>query len=135
MIPFAITVIISAFIVLGIIERQSNPARLLPIIIFSLFAFCWLFFGEFRSKLTRLTIKDDFIIIKKFAGLFTGNKYQFEEVDGFKKSIMPSRGGIEYLHIISQGKKVGTMSEFHHKNYWEVKQSLEAKIQDLGFEK
>jgi hypothetical protein len=63
------------------------------------------------------------------------NTIHVREIDGFKNSMVRSRqGGIEYLHIMKQGRKVGTLSEFHHQNYWEIKQGLSEKIQDLGFE-
>jgi hypothetical protein len=130
-----LALVVSALNVFGILEQESRQARLVPIILFSTFTFCWLFFAEFRNKMTKLTIEDDFIVIKKFAGLAESNKYHCHEIDGFKNTMTRSRqGGIEYLHIMKQGQKVGTLSEFHHENYWEIKQELSERIKDLGFE-
>jgi hypothetical protein len=135
MIPLILALVVSALIAFDIIKHDSRSVRLLPIILFSTFTFCWLFFAEFRNKMTKVIIEDDFIVIKKFAGLADSIKYHCHEIDGFRNSMNRSRqGGTEYLHIMKQGRKVGTLSEFHHENYWEMKQELSEKIRDLGFE-
>jgi hypothetical protein len=54
-----------------------------------------------------------FDLIKAFGGLSAAKKYLYKDLDGFKTSILRSRGGDnEYLYFIKDNKKIGKISEF-----------------------
>jgi hypothetical protein len=118
---------------------KTKPTPLLyglPLILLLTFTILWLFFGEFRTKMIKVVLNDNHLLIKHFAGLSTAKKYLYKDLDGFKTSILRSRGGDnEYLYFIKDNKKIGKISDFYHKNYFELKNEISAKLDDLGFEK
>ena len=84
----------------------------------------------------KIELDDEGVIIKKFGGLSTGKKFLYNELDGFKLSILRSSGiDNEYLYFIQANKKIGKISDFYHKNYSDLKEIVKTKIKDLGFEK
>ncbi len=94
-----------------------------------------LFFGEFRTKMIKVKINADSIIIKNFGGLGGSKRFLYSELDGFKLSILRSKAADnEYLYFMQGDKKVGKISDFYHKNYSDLKESVKTKIKDLGFE-
>ena len=116
--------------------KPTQPLHGLPLILLLTFTILWPFFGEVRTKMIKVVLKDDHLLIKKFGGLATSEKYLYKDLDGFKTSILSSRGGDnEYLYFIKDNKKVGKISDFYHKNYLELKTEISYKLDDLGFEK
>lgn len=116
--------------------KPTPPLHGLPLILLLTFTILWLFFGEFRTKMIKVVLNDDHLLIKTFGGLSTAKKYLYKDLDGFKTSILRSRGGDnEYLYFIKDNKKVGKISDFYHKNYLELKTEISSKLKDLGFEK
>ena len=84
----------------------------------------------------KVVLNDDHLLVKPFGGLATAKKYLYKDLDGFKTSILRSRGGEnEYIYFIKDNKKVGKISDFYHKNYLELKKEIATKLNDLGFEK
>jgi hypothetical protein len=116
--------------------KPTPPLGGLPLILLFTFTILWLFFGEFRTKMIKVVLNDDHLLIKTFGGLSTAKKYLYKDLDGFKTSILRSRGGDnEYLYFIKDNKKVGKISDFYHKNYLDLKTEISSKLDDLGFEK
>lgn len=114
----------------------TPPLFGLPLILLLTFTLLWLFFGEFRTKMIKVVLNDDHLLINKFGGLSIAKKYFYKDLDGFKTSILRSRGGDnEYLYFIKDNKKVGKISDFYHKNYLELKTEISSKLDDLGIEK
>lgn len=114
----------------------TPPLNGLPLILLLTFTILWLFFGEFRTKMIKVVLNDDHLLIRTFGGLSTAKKYLYKDLDGFKTSILRSRAGDnEYLYLIKDNKKVGKISDFYHKNYLELKTEISSKLDDLGFEK
>ena len=116
--------------------KTPPPLHGTPLILLLTFSLIWLFFGEFRNKMIKVELDDTFVTIKKFGGLSSGKKYLYQELDGFKTSILSlSATDNEYLYFIQDGKKIGKLSGFYHKNYIDMKNEIESKLKDLGFEK
>jgi len=92
-----------------VLHEKSSPPPLhgIPLILLVSFTFIWLFFGEFRTKMTKVTVEDDFIIVRKFGGLSRDKKYLYSEIDGYKISILHSSAADnEYLYLIHKDKKL-----------------------------
>jgi hypothetical protein len=116
--------------------KPTPPLYGLPLILLLTFTILWLFFGEFRTKMIKVVLNDDHLLIKQFGGLSTAKFFLYKGLDGFKTSILSSRGGDnEYLYFIKGNKKVGKISDFYHKNYLELKTEISSKLDNLGFEK
>ena len=116
--------------------KPTPPLLGLPLILLLTFTILWLFFGEFRTKMIKVVLNNDHLLIKTFGGLSPPKKYLYKDLDGFKTSILRSRGGEnEYLYFIKDTKKVGKISNFYHKNYLELKKEISTKLNALGFEK
>lgn len=101
----------------------------------TIFTFLYLVFGELRTKNINVELNDNEIIVKRFFGLKTEN-YRVSEIDGWKYSLLPSRGGTyEYLYLYKNNKKQIKISEFYHKNYKQLKKEIQAQYKSLGYEK
>lgn len=108
-----------------------------PVFFVSIVSFTsiWLLFGELRNKMVSITIDDHSISARKFAGLSESKKYHFSSIDGFKISVLSSRGADnEYLYIMKGKRKLIKISDFYHKNYQELKEQIELKTTNLGYE-
>jgi hypothetical protein len=99
-----------------------------------IFAWIWLVIGELRTKVVSVNIGYDNFIVKGYFGLGAAKTFYFNDVEGYKISILPAELTVyEYLYVISAGKKVIKLSQFYHKNYEELKESINAaKITYLG---
>ena len=127
---------LTGYIILGIYKAKTPPPlNGIPLVLLLTFTLAWLFFGEFRTKMIRVYIDDDSIIIKKYGGLGASKRFLFAELDGFKLSILHSGAADnEYLYFFQDDKKIGKLSDFYHKNYSDLKEIVKKKIKDLGFE-
>jgi hypothetical protein len=106
------------------------------VVLLFVFILLWLVLGELRTKEIKVTIDGDQIKVRNFLGAGMTKFYRFNEVDGFKTSILEARqGDYEYLYLIKNNRKVVKLSEFYHRNYKELKQVITAKTTDQGFEK
>jgi len=111
------------------------PLHGAPLILLLTFTLIWLFFGEFRNKMIKVELDDKFLTIKKFGGLGFAKKYFYQDLDGFKTSILGSLAmDNEYLYFMQNGKKIGKISDFYHKNYLDLKSEVKSKLKDLGLE-
>ena len=118
-------------------ENYSNTLFLKIFLPFALIVWLiLLFWGELRTKIISVEIKDGYIKVKRFYGLKATN-YEFSEIKGWKYSFLTSKGKTyEYLYLLNDNnKKVIKISEFYHKNYFQVKDYIKLHFKDLGFEK
>ena len=124
------------YIIFGIYKAKTPPPlNGIPLILLLTFILAWLFFGEFRTKMIKVTVENDGIIIKTFGGFGVSRKFLYSDLDGFKLSIISSNAADnEYLYFMQSDKKVGKISDFYHKNYLDLKEMVKTKIKDLGFE-
>jgi hypothetical protein len=104
---------------------------------FVIFVWIWLVFGELRNKVIVVEIGYDNLIVKRYLGLGSSTVFYFNQIDGFKTSILPaSATEYEFLYVMAGEKKIAKLSQFYHKNYADIKQMLiSEKVKDLGYEK
>lgn len=94
----------------------------------SIIAFMFFVLGEFRTKIIQFTLNDNEIIVKRFFGLIS-ERYSALDFEGWKYSLLPSRGGsYEYLYLYKGNKKRVKLSEFYHKNYQDLKFNIQSNI-------
>ncbi len=139
--PLLLSIVLSAIIVNFIIEfftnpfYQKKPLVTLIVLTFFLLTLAWLILGEVKNKFIIVEFSDEKITIAKMGGLLSKKEISPAEIEGWKYSILTSRGGNdEYLYLYSNGKKIAKISEFYHKNYGEIKQYVKSKYKNLGFE-
>jgi hypothetical protein len=101
----------------------------------SVFSFFYLVFGEFRTKNIKVVFDKNQIKVKRFYGLKT-DVFQICQILGWKYSFLRSRHGQhEYLYLYNlESKKIIKISEFYHKNYFQIKNHIQINFPDLGFE-
>src|SRR5579862_7717755 len=63
---------------------KTPPLSGIPLILLLTFTIVWLFFGEFRTKMIKVELADDYLSIKRFGGLSAAKKFLYSELDGFK---------------------------------------------------
>jgi hypothetical protein len=139
--PLLLSIVLTAIIVNFIIEfftnsfYQEKPFVTLIVLTFFLLTLTWLVLGEVKNKFIIVKFSDEKIFLTKMGGLLSTKEISSAEIEGWKYSILTSRGGNdEYLYLYSKGKKIAKISEFYHRNYSEIKQHIKSKYKDLGFE-
>ncbi|TQM50725.1 hypothetical protein BDE36_2485 [Arcticibacter tournemirensis] len=142
LLPVVITIIMLAAPVVFVFNSQeqfdySGSAGFL-IFISSLYLLflVLLIMGELRAKAIVVSLNNDSLEVKNFLGLGRPGSFSYSSLEGYRTSAVPSRGGTyEYLYLIHQGKKIAKISEFYHRNYEELKASLQRmNIKNLGEE-
>jgi hypothetical protein len=130
----------AVFGVMALSGNLFNPTMSLgPSIYFCslvVFVWIWLFFGELRTKIISIDIKDNYFVIRRYLGMGKVKIFYLEEISGFKTSILPSRSGsYEYLYLMSGDRKVAKLSAFYHSNYKGLKSYLVSlNIKFIGVE-
>ena len=101
-----------------------------------IFIWTWMLFGEIRTKAVKVTIENNCIVVSHYLGLGKKKEYGLAVFDGFKTSILPSEyESYEFLYLMEKNKKRVKLSQFYHKNYKELKNSLAKSVKNLGNEK
>lgn len=133
--PFLYLIIL---IIPGIfIPNENDITPLFPrIFIPSILIFSFiLVLGELKTKCINVTINKNEIVVKRFFGIFT-KTFNLSEIDGWKYSHLTGRGATyEYLYLYNSGNKVVKMSQFYHKNYFQIKNHIQGNFKYLGYEK
>ncbi len=121
-------------IIMGLVPIP--PLKTLPLLLLLIFTLVWLFWGEFRTKMIKVSIDGDIISVRQFGGLGKKRDFLFSEVDGFKISRQQygARGVLEYLYLMKGKRKTIKLSEAYHKNYQDLKSAVKMKSKDLGYE-
>ena len=97
--------------------------------------FIW-FRGELRTKIGDVEIDKNFIVVATYFGLAVPNRYELKNIDYFNISVVYSKGGSYEFIILSQNNKsVIFISQYYHKNYFEMKNILRKKIKYKGYKK
>jgi len=106
---------------------------LIPATVFAILVLLWLIYGELRTKIIKVDLEFDHIVIKRYYGLGPQVTIYYTDIDGFTISILPATNtAYEYLYLMKDGKKIGKLSQFYHKNYADLKTELQVHIKDLG---
>jgi hypothetical protein len=135
---FIITVMIAVLLFLGINMLDPVAASeilpITPLFLFPVFALVWLIYGECRTKIIRVELNFDNLVIRRYFGLAKPVTYYYTDLGGFTITILPAQNAAyEYLYIKSGDKNVGKLSEFYHKNYSDLKNELKHHLNDLGY--
>ena len=104
--------------------------------LYFIFVWLWCVVGELRTKVIVFEMGYDSFTVKRYFGFGKPKTIYFADVDGYRISILPSKGAVyEFLYLVAQGKKIVKLSQFYHKNYDELKEAIAGtKIYNLGFE-
>ncbi len=96
-----------------------------------LYTLIFLVFGELRNKIIKISLHNNEIEKKNYLGL--KRKYNYKDFDGYQTSILTSKGqNYEYLYFIKDNKKEIKLSEFYHKNYFDLKNEISIHLKFLG---
>jgi hypothetical protein len=95
---------------------------------------CWVGLGELRTKALAVNIqKNGLICSRSFYGLGPEKVFKMSDFDGFHTSMLASKSNtFEYLYLMKGNKKVLKLSEYYHKNYDDLKATLEKEVTNLG---
>lgn len=135
LIPFLIVMFtfISIFILITSLPIKIEELRWIDIYMTLLFLFTWIWlvFGEFRTKVIEVSLNNTEIEKKNYLGL--RQKYNYKDFDGYQTSILTSKGqSFEYLYLIKNNQKIVKISEYYHKNYYDLKNEISIHLKDLG---
>lgn len=118
-------------------EQAATRGYMFIAFLLSSVTWLWIILIELRTKATSITIDKDIIRIKSFLGIGFPQKFNIDELDGFVISSVPN--GVdekfEHLYLIKNKRKIARISEFYHKNYLEIKNSISSKASFLGEER
>jgi hypothetical protein len=116
---------------------QMGPSwTSIPLLIVWIYTLTWLFWGECRTKMIKITIDGGIISVRRFAGLSKKSEFFISEFDGFKTSNQPYKGlgDSELLYLMKGGRKIIKISEYYHKNYYGLKAVIQSQAKNLGYE-
>ncbi|WP_343617446.1 hypothetical protein [Flavobacterium sp.] len=135
LIPFLIVMFtfISIFILIKSLPIKIEELRWIDIYMALLvvFTWIWLVFGEFRTKVIEVSLNNTEIEKKNYLGL--KQKYKYKDFDGYQTSILTSKGqSFEYLYLIKNNQKIVKISEYYHKNYYDLKNEISIHLKNLG---
>lgn len=95
----------------------------------------WFVWVELRKVMSRVTIDDKHIKVKYWGGLGKSYCFEYNLVDGYKTTILPSGyDNYEYMYIVMNEKTIIILSAFYHKNYKELHNTLKHKIPYIAHE-
>lgn len=121
------------------ISCESTSESVIPVLIFFLlvsFFLVWLVWGEMRTKILKIIIENDRIVVTSFQGLGNSKVFYFSEIEGYSTIVLPSEyEDFEYLYIIKNGRKVIKISDFYHANYQDLKNEISKRCKNLGAQK
>lgn len=96
--------------------------------------FILVFWGTvFRTRAHRVTIDQQYVVVKRYFGLGKSESYALNSLDGFVSLFESGKLGVsENLFILQKGKRVVCISEFYHSNYGEFKKILIERLINFG---
>lgn len=124
---------VSIFILITNLPIKIENIRWIDVYMSFLFLFLWilLVFGELRTKIITVSLLKNHIEKKNYFGL--KRKYNYADFDGYQTSILTSKGGsFEYLYFIKDDQKNIKLSEYYHKNYFDLKNEIATHLKNLG---
>lgn len=135
---FIAVAMVAVLVFLGIIMLDPVAAKqilpITPLFVFPVFALVWLIYGECRTKIIRVELNFDNMVIRGYFGLAKPVTYYYADLSGFTITILPATNtAYEYLYIKQGDKNVGKLSEFYHKNFRDLKGDLQTHLKDLGY--
>lgn len=118
---------------MGVLILQKTD-RVGPVVCLLFIVFFWL--TVLKTRANRVIIAKDSIQVNRYFGLGKSKVYDFSKLEGYITLFESGRlGESENLFILVEGKRVGCISSFYHKNFDSLKASLKEKVRDLGVKK
>lgn len=111
----------------------NSPAAglFIPFLYLLLVIYFWL--TEFRTRAHRVVIEPHRISKREYFGFGKKKVFRYSEFEGFISSQQPGKlGPKEYIFCIRRGKREICISEFYHRNYRELKEAIEDKLEHRG---
>jgi hypothetical protein len=136
----AILIILAAFVlyIISSIIFTNGTVPPLAVVVFALlfglmlFWFAWV---ELRKVMSRVIVDDKHIKVKYWGGLGKSHCFEYNLLDGYKTTVLPSTyDNYEYMYIMINEKTIIILSAFYHKNYKELRDTLKHKVQYIGYE-
>lgn len=133
LLPVLLVSILSIFpflaIYICIISPKQNIA--FPLVIFIIVAYLW--FALVRTRVHKVIIGKNNIIVKRYYGLGRSIAYNFSKLDGFVVLLESGKLGIsESLFILEKGKRVVCVCSYYLSNFENLKLILKENLTDLG---
>ena len=138
--PIVILILVTgvlAIIVNAIVDHnQIPPIGVMVFLLLFVFVFIWILFGELRTKVVVAEIENDVITITNYLGIGHKKTYMLSQFEGYETSVLPSRyDKYEYLYLIENGRKCIKLSEYYHKNYFDMKFYISKSVRNMGQKK
>lgn len=135
--PVALLLLVTGLLMFAaerLIEGPNLPTfGIIVFLALFIFVWIWLVFGELRTKVVKVHIEDDEVIVSNYLGLGAKKVYRFSQFDGLETALLPSKyDTYEYLYLIENGRKVVKLSQFYHSNYSDLKNTLTGNVRNLG---
>lgn len=131
--PIILISILSIFPFLTIYIYIISPKQsvVFPLVVFIIVAYLW--FALVRTRMHKVIIEKNNIIVKRYYGLGRSIAYDFSKLDGFI-TLFESVKGVDYesIFIPEKGKRIACVSGFYHSNFDNLKLRLKENFTDLG---
>lgn len=112
---------------------ENNEKQIILSILF-IYVFTIIFIHEIKTKIIIISIEENKILKKTW-----GTKdifYDFKDINGFQtRTVKGKLESFEYLYLIKDNKRVLTISQTYHKNYFELKNKISKDFNNLGVSK
>lgn len=131
--PILLISILSSFPFLAFYIYIISPKESVafPLVMFIMIAYFW--FALIRTRVHKVIIEKDKIIVKRYYGLGRSISYSFSELDGFVVLSESGRLGVsESLFILEKGKRVICVCSYYLSNFDNLKLVLKENLTDLG---
>ena len=133
LLPILIGLIVTLMAPFLIYMSATSPAAglFLPFLYLLFVVYFWL--TEFRTRAHHVVIEDNRISIREYFGFGSMKIFRYSEFEGLITSRQPGRlGSKEYIFLMKKGKREVCISEFYHRNYFDLKEAVVNKIKFLG---
>ncbi|WP_289662409.1 hypothetical protein [Flavobacterium panacagri] len=129
-------ILVSYFSIMGplvfYLAYNSPEAHVWPAVLFLLLIVLF-WFTVLRTRAHSLEINEDHIIVRRYFGIGKSNIYKIAALDGFMNKFESAKGGVyESVFIFENGKRIGSISNFYHKNFEILKLRLQDNLLNLG---
>jgi hypothetical protein len=106
-------------------SNKSNGLLYLTVILFGI-ALIMLLWGHQGSKVAMIEFDDEKVRTTSFYGLGVTRVLFIKDLAGYNTNIIRSRRGREYeqLYLYLESRRVVRLSQFHHVNYFEMKEAF-----------
>lgn len=135
---YLIPTLIFLFFIFGLISlfdtfinKVENKEKQIILSILFICVFAAIFLHEIKTKIVILSIKKN--KIEKKTWLTKNISYDFKDINGFQtRTVKGKFESYEYLYLLKDTKRIITLSQTYHKNYFELKSKISKDFKNLG---